>query len=90
MLRHCVRRDSRGWLEEVACGWRWGRELVAAVFVWFVVVVVVALRRVSGRPGAEGALATSVVLVEWDVEGAMRRDLILFISVLVFDRDEMG
>ena len=71
MLRHCVRRASRGWVD---------------------VVVVVAedpkgddveeerpddVRRVSGRPGAEGAPRSVALVVEvaWEAGGAMRKDL---------------
>jgi hypothetical protein len=60
VLRHCVRRASRGCVDVV------------------VVVVVVGsevLRRVSKRPGADGAprSVVLVVVVGCEADGAMRR-----------------
>ena len=59
MLRHAVRRDSRGWVDVVGVGSE--EEDV---------------RRVSERPGAEGAPWSVVLVVEvgWEADGAMRSD----------------
>lgn len=70
MVCHWVRRDSSGWVDD---GW-FG---VLRLAVWW------ESRRVSGRPGAEGApreigsemlvlVLDFVVGLEW--EGTMRRD----------------
>jgi hypothetical protein len=63
VLRHCVRRDSRGWVDVVA-------EASEEVEVGS------DERRVSERPGAEGAPRSVVLVVEvgCEADGAMRRD----------------
>jgi hypothetical protein len=63
VLRHCVRRASRGCVDVV---------VVVAVVV---VVGSEVLRRVSKRPGADGAprSVVLVVVVGCEADGAMRR-----------------
>lgn len=76
MTRHCVRRASSGCADVrgagVVCG-----EVVARVVDWGLREE----RRVSGRPGAEGAVRVVVervvrfvVLVGWEGVGMRRRD----------------
>lgn len=72
MVFQAERRDSRGWVD---VGW-----VVVGDVVWW------ERRRVSGRPGAEGAprvmgsvavvlvLEVLVLVVAWEGWGVMRRD----------------
>lgn len=66
--RHAVRRDSSGCVEDVMVGSEEDE-----------VVRVVVVRRVSGRPGAEGAprsVPVCVLLVGLAEAGTMRRDCV--------------
>lgn len=87
------RRDSRGWVEEGA-----GYVLGEVVVVVLLEGVVRLARKVSCRPGAEGAPRVGgVVVLEWEVRlvvvlgwadgGAMRRD---WEGVSVVGGEELG
>lgn len=75
MTRHCVKRASSGCVDARGVETVWGEVLVR------VLLGVREDRRVSGRPGAEGAVrevvervVRFVVVVGWEGVGMWRRD----------------
>lgn len=72
MLRHLRRRDSSGWVEQGAVASSCG---AVDIPLGCCGVEVSLERRLSGKPGAEGAeTACLLVVFKWEVGGAIRRD----------------